>query len=106
MHKQLQSLWRARDKDQPFVRGLLLTREGNERKIIEGWFTLLGHVLFSCSSQGTPEFSGAFLADIFSPVISLVDEATLKVFETTSHEVEAGKKVNIGNCTTEALEIN
>lgn len=80
MHEQLRSLWKARDKDQPYVHGLILTRVGNERKMTERWFTLVGHALFYCISKETPEFSGAFLTDIFSPVISMVDARTLGAF--------------------------
>lgn len=93
MHEQLKALWKTRDDQQPFVKGVLLTRnkskdsdgaaEGSNEgcsELLERWFTLLGHVLFFCKSRDSPEYSGALLTDLFSPVLARVDEKTFSSF--------------------------
>ena len=106
-YEQLRAVWRSRDKEQPFVRGYLLTRTrpppplngynnrspghqngGNElesalwgpAEVVERWFTLLGHALFYCTSKESAEYNGAMLTDIFSPVMARVDDKTLNAF--------------------------
>ena len=93
MYEQLRAVWKTKDKDHPFVRGLLLTRKlslksnenGNHQNwsttVVEQWFTLLGHTLFYCTYRDCPEYSGALLTDIFSPVIARVDQKILDGFE-------------------------
>ena len=105
LYEQLRAVWRSKDKEQPFVRGYLLTRApssppGNgylrqnggkdfwrhstssaaEGEVAERWFTLLGHALFYCTSKDSQEYSGAMLTDIFSPVMARVDDQTMKTF--------------------------
>lgn len=107
-YEQLRAVWRSRDKEQPFVRGYLLTRTrpppplngynnhspghqngGKELsesafwgppEVVERWFTLLGHALFYCTSKESVEYNGAMLTDIFSPVMARVDDKTLNAF--------------------------
>ena len=53
-HDQLCAVWKARDKDSPFVRGLLrVDGNGSDNTITmtERWFALLGHAFFCCVSQ-------------------------------------------------------
>ena len=87
MHEQLRAVWKARDKDHPFVRGMLLTGAGNERKIFERWFTVVGHALFYCISRESPEYSGVFFTDIFNPVVAKVNDRTLGAFDEADKEV-------------------
>ena len=87
MHEQLRAVWKARDKDHPLVRGMLLTGAGNERKVLERWFTVVGHALFYCSSRESPEFSGVFFTDIFNPVVAKVNGRTLGAFDASDKEV-------------------
>ena len=90
MHEQLRALWKGRDKaEHPFVRGLILTGGGNGLRVTERWFSVLGHALFYSINRDSPEYSGVFLADIFYPVISRVDEGTLNVFNATDKKVSA-----------------
>ena len=89
MHEQLRAVWRKRDKEHPFVWGMLLTGIGNEKKVIERWFTLLGHALFYCIHRDSPEYSGVFLTDAFNPAVSRVDEKTLTTFNAVDREVRA-----------------
>lgn len=98
MYEQLRAVWKTRDKEQPFVKGLLLTRtvsltsneNGNHQKrstnVAEQWFTLLGHSLFYSSYKDCPEYSGALLTDIFSPVIARVDQKILDAFDVQDSE--------------------
>ena len=90
MHDQLRTLWKTRDKDVPLVLGLFVpgskTEEAEER-VVERWFVLLGHVFFYTLHQNSAEYSGAFLADIFSPVVSRVDSKTLDHFNCQEIQV-------------------
>ena len=105
LYEQLRAVWKSKDKEQPFVRGYLLTKApssppGNgylrqnggkdfwrhstssaaESEVAERWFTLLGHALFYCTSKESQEYGGAMLTDIFSPVMARVDDQTMKTF--------------------------
>ena len=91
MHEQLEALWRARGKEQPFVRGILLTkapkssleeglRNDDDEVAVEKWFALLGHTLFYCKQQGSQDYNGAFLVDLFSPVAAPVGQRVLDAF--------------------------
>ena len=94
LYEQLRAVWKCRDKEQPFVRGYFLTRSRSPAvrngyhqnggrsptEVVERWFTLLGHALFYCTSKDSPEYSGAMLTDIFSPVMARVDDKTLNSF--------------------------
>ena len=88
MHEQLEALWSARDGDQPFVKGILLTNskpgrleDSTQRKqLVEKWFVLLGHSLFYCKQRESPEYSGAYLTDVFSPVVARVGQKVLDGF--------------------------
>lgn len=106
-YEQLRAVWKSRDREQPFVRGYLLTRTRPpsslngyyhthtahqngcsdvdstlrvRTEVVERWFTLLGHALFYCTSRESAEYNGAMLTDIFSPVMARVDEKTLTGF--------------------------
>ena len=99
MIEQLRALWGSRDKEQAFVRGLLLTRSAlnnhenglsvddagkstnKNSQLGERWFTLIGHTLFFCKHMESAEYSGALLTDIFSPVIARVSKNVLEDFE-------------------------
>ncbi len=107
MIEQLKALWGSRDKEQAFVRGILLTRSApshhenglvvddqrqeedasekssckNAAQLGERWFTLIGHSLFFCKQKESSEYNGALLTDIFSPVIARVSKAVLDEFE-------------------------
>ena len=105
LYEQLRAVWKSKDREQPFVRGYLLTRTrppngynhappgGHQNggkdidsgiwetaDVVERWFTLLGHALFYCTSKESAEYGGAMLTDIFSPVMARVDERTLNAF--------------------------
>ena len=110
LYEQLRAVWKSKDKEQPFVRGYLLTSAGRTRssqlqngynnhhqqnggnasfwdrgaaaeaEVVERWFTLLGHALFYCTSRDSEEYSGALLTDIFSPVMARVDDKTMSAF--------------------------
>lgn len=89
-HDQLRAVWKARDKDNPFVRGLLrVNGNGSDNRITvtERWFTLLGHAFFCCVSRDATDYNGMLLTDVFSPVITRVDEKTLKAFSTTDRDM-------------------
>ena len=90
-HDQLRAVWKVRDKDNPFVRGLLRIGGGgsdNKITVIERWLTLLGHAFFCCDARDAADYSGVLLTDVFSPVISRVDERTLTAFSTTDQDVQ------------------
>ena len=105
LYEQLRAVWKTKDKEQPFVRGYLLTKQtpcpsetlrngflhqnggsdfwgpsATESEVVERWFTLLGHALFYCTRKDSQEYSGAMLTDIFSPVMARVDDRTMKTF--------------------------
>lgn len=84
LHDQLRAVWKSRDDGEPIVRGFLLLGSGNEKSVAERWFVLLGHSFFYTIHRDSPEHSGALLADIFSPVATLVDEETLENFNSIS----------------------
>lgn len=84
LHDQLRAVWKSRDNEEPVVRGYLLLGSGNEKSVAERWFVLVGHSFFYTIHRGSPEYSGALLADIFSPVATRVDEKTLEKFTSTS----------------------
>ena len=115
----------SRDREQPFIRGYLLTRtrppngynhapqEGQNggngiestfwgtTDVVERWFTLLGHALFYCTSKESAEYGGAMLTDIFSPVMARVDERTLHAFgasETQQVGIIAENVMFLGIC--------
>ena len=92
--EQLKALWNSRDKDQSFVKGLLLTKvtpsnnhcleDGNSSSTLqlsEKRFTLVEHLLFYCKHGECQDYSGAFLTDIFSPVIARVNQKVLDAFQ-------------------------
>ena len=80
-------MWKARDKEQPFVCGMLLNGAGNECRVLERWFTVIGHALFYCMSRQSPEYSGVFFTDIFNPVVARVDDRTMDTFKIDDKEV-------------------
>ena len=136
LYEQLRAVWNNKDKEQPFVRGYLLSKprpslpsspppsssssqpqqhtqtvqvtprngylhqncgkreswssaagrgagggaDSESEEVVERWFTLLGHVLFYCTSKDSQEYAGAMLTDIFSPVMARVDDRTLQSF--------------------------
>lgn len=84
LHDQLRAVWKSRDNGEPIVRGYLLLGSGNEKSAAERWFVLLGHSFFYTIHRDSPEYSGALLTDIFSPVATRVDEETLKKFNSIS----------------------
>jgi hypothetical protein len=85
LHEQLRAVWKSRAKDEPFVRGYLLNRAGNETSApAERWFVLLGHSFFYTIRRDSPEYSGALLADIFSSVTTRMDRKTLEKFNFSS----------------------
>ena len=90
MLQQLEALWTTRDKDQPFVKGILLANPDggtvSQRNPEERWFILLGHSLFYCKTWGSQEYSGVFLTDVFSPVIARVNQKVLDTFELPETE--------------------
>ena len=89
-HDQLRAVWKGRDKDNPFVRGLLqVDGNGSDNRITmtERWFTLLGHAFFCCVSRDATDYTGVLLTDVFSPVITRVDEKILKAFSTTDRDM-------------------
>ncbi len=102
MHEQLQALWNSRDREQPCVSGRLLTRSssdnnrvdncGNDSNILitEKWFSLVGHVLFFCKSEGSTEYCGVYLTDLFAPALARVDQKVLDEFD-----IPAGKQVGL-----------
>ena len=87
LHEQVRAVWKARDKEQPFVRGMLLNGAGNECRVLERWFTVIGHALFYCMSRQSPEYSGVFFTDIFNPVVARVDDRTMDTFKIDDKEV-------------------
>lgn len=94
MLEQLDALWLSRDKDQPFVKGIILSKskpahysEDNSslvpqrnQLLAEKWFVLLGHSLFYCKGKDSPEYSGVFLTDVLNPVIARVGQKVLDSF--------------------------
>lgn len=88
MLQQLEALWTARDKDQPFVKGVLLTNPDGStvNHPEERWFILLGHSLFYCKSKESLEYSGVFLTDVFNPVIARVNQKVLDTFQLPETE--------------------
>lgn len=89
MYDQLRALWSSKSLEQPFVKGILLSANTSNHyenseipcsRLSERWFTLLGHSLFYSKYKDCPEFSGALLTDLFSPVIARVDLKTLQSF--------------------------
>lgn len=91
MLEQVEALWNSRDKEQPFVKGILLTKAGedscNQRtQLVEKWFVLLGHSLFYCKDKGSAEYSGIFLTDLFNPVIARVNQKLLDTFQLPEDE--------------------
>lgn len=84
LHEQLRAVWKSRDNEEPAVRGYLLLGSGNEKSVAERWFVLLGHSFFYTIHRDSPEYSGALLADIFSPVTTRVDETTLEKINSIS----------------------
>ena len=89
LHEQLRAVWKARDKEEPIVRGHLLLGPANDRSIVERWFVLLGHSFFYTIQRDSPEYCGALLADIFSPVVSRVNEKTLEDFNSPDSPLES-----------------
>ena len=87
LHDQLRAVWKTRDKEEQLVRGLVLLGAGNERKVLERWFLLLGHAFFYTIHRGAPEYSGSFFTDIFSPVVSRVDGKILEQFNASDVQV-------------------
>lgn len=85
MLEQLRALWNSRERENPLVKGIVLTRSNSEdpcnAQIAERWFALVGHALFSCKQSESPDYSGVFLTDIFSPVIARVSQKILDAFE-------------------------
>ena len=103
MYEQLRAVWQTKDKEQPFVKGFLKSRNGlcslngelpAGGAIVERWFTLLGHSLFYCTHKESLEYSGALLTDLFSPVIARVDEVTHESFHATSTQQVSGSIKN------------
>lgn len=105
VQEQLRALWNSRDKDQPFVKGLLLTRipsinhcldvdcnssnqqqQQQQQQPSEKWFTLIEHSLFYCKHDECPDYSGALLTDIFCPVVARVSQAVVEAFELPEAE--------------------
>lgn len=93
MLEQVEALWNSRDKEQPFVKGILLTKPAgvedscNQRtQLVEKWFVLLGHSLFYCKDKGSAEYSGIFLTDLFNPVIARVNQKLLDTFQLPEDE--------------------
>lgn len=86
LHDQLRAVWKSRHNEEPaaVVRGYLLLGSGNEKSVAERWFVLVGHSFFYTIHRDSPEYSGALLADIFSPVETRVEEETLEKFTFTS----------------------
>ncbi len=95
MHEQLEALWESRDKDQPSVKGILLTNTNPapydrleessppavQAQLGEKWFVLLGHSMFYCKQRDSAEYSGAYLTDVFNPVIARVSKKLLETFQ-------------------------
>eukprot|EP00731_Ephydatia_muelleri_P038113 Em0657g5a len=80
-HDQLRAVWKARDKELQPVRGyVLFGSDPQMRTVQERWFFVSGHQLFYTASRESPEYSGVYLADVFSPVITQVTETTLIEF--------------------------
>lgn len=91
MLEQLQALWNARDKDQPFVKGFLLAKPDSStvsqrNQLVEKWFVLLGHSLFYCKDKECQEYGGVFLTDVFNPVIARVNQKVLDAFQLPEAE--------------------
>lgn len=91
MLEQLLALWNSRDKDQPFVKGFLLTKADSStvpqrNQLVEKWFVLLGHSLFYCKGRDCLEYSGVFLTDVFRPVIARVNQKVLDAFQLPEAE--------------------
>lgn len=90
MHEQFKALWKSRDKEQSLVIGRLLTKNAlntncsiDESNILltEKWFTLVGHSLFFCKYEDSPDYSGVYLTDLFGPAIARVDQKILDAFD-------------------------
>lgn len=105
VQEQLRALWNSRDKDQPFVKGLLLTKtpaginglddcktsnlqqqQQQQEQPSEKWFTLIEHSLFYCKHSECPDYSGALLTDIFCPVVARVSQSVVEAFELPEEE--------------------
>ena len=99
LHDQLHYLWRSRDKEQTFVRGLLISRARDPP--VERWFTLLGHAIFFCTRRDCPEYTGALLTDIFNPVIPRVDDNTVAKFLSSGATSE--QQVDLRTCTATSM---
>ena len=95
LHEQLRAVWKARDKEEPIVRGHLLLGPANDRSVVERWFVLLGHSFFYTIQRDSPEYCGALLTDIFSPVVSRVDEKTLEDFNSPESPPEPITQVHV-----------
>ena len=95
LHEQLRAVWKARDKEEPIVRGHLLLGPANDRSVVERWFVLLGHSFFYTIQRDSPEYCGALLTDIFSPVVSRVDEKTLEDFNSPESPPESITQVHV-----------
>lgn len=92
MLEQLRALWNSRERENPLVKGILLTRgsesedldpccNDSNAQISERWFALVGHALFSCKNSESADYNGVFLTDVFSPVIARVSQKILDAFE-------------------------
>jgi len=88
MHEQLRALWKAKSKEQAFVRGLLSKNTLNncDDKLArnlqgEKWFALVGHTLFFCKESECADYAGALLMDVFSPIIARVNQKVLDAFQ-------------------------
>lgn len=114
MHEQLRALWKSRDSDQAFVKGLLLTKntpivsrpyeQGSNKlarsQLVEKSFTLIGHTLFYCKHTESPDFAGALLTDIFSPVLARVSQKIVDAFELPeAHQVMFSNGIYSNGCS-------
>lgn len=92
-HDQLRAVWKARDRELQPVRGYVsFGSDPQVRTVQERWFLVSGHQLFYTTSRESPEYSGVYFAEVFSPVITQVTETTLLEFRAL------GEKVRIGWC--------